>query len=333
MFLLKVIKKMYYLFSKYRNILIRILQDYSKYKRNPEKKRINFKGWDCSLDLPWVKNFYFLDFFPNEYKEREISCYKPDVEFFTVFGDREMIKKSKAPIKIFWTGEDVQNNYTFFSDYCLSDSDLSIGFNPYINEKNYMRYPYWLLYYIKPDFSKDQIANFVKKINNARYEKTEFCSLIASHNEFIRQDIYNLISQFAKINCGGKLFHNDDCLKTDYADNKTEYLKKFMFNICPENTNVDGYVTEKLFQAFESGCIPIYNGGGNYLEPGIINPKAIVYYTKENENDVLEQVKELWTNEKVYIDFISQKRLFDNSVDFIYDLNMKVRQKILEIVK
>ena len=106
-----------------------------------------------------------------------------------------------------------------------------------------------------------------------------------------------------------------------------------MFNICPENTNVDGYVTEKLFQAFESGCIPIYNGGGNYLEPGIINPKAIVYYTKENENDVLEQVKELWTNEKAYRDFISQKRLFDNSVDFIYDLNMKVRQKILEIVK
>lgn len=90
---------------------------------------------------------------------------------------------------------------------------------------------------------------------------------------------------------------------------------------------------KNCFKHLQQGVFQFIMGGGNFLEPGIINPKAIVYYTKENENDVLEQVKELWTNEKAYRDFISQKRLFDNSVDFIYDLNMKVRQKILEIVK
>ena len=65
-----------------------------------------------------------------------------------------------------------------------------------------------------------------------------------------------------------------------------------MFNICPENTNVDGYVTEKLFQAFAAGCIPIYNGGGNFLEPGIINPKAIIYYTKEITEEELKAMQE-----------------------------------------
>ena len=40
---------------------------------------------------------------------------------------------------------------------------------------------------------------------------------------------------------------------------------------------VDAYVTEKIFDAFICDSIPLYAGGGDYLEPKLINPKAIIW--------------------------------------------------------
>ena len=50
-----------------------------------------------------------------------------------------------------------------------------------------------------------------------------------------------------------------------------KYVHEFKFNICPENRNVKDYVTEKLFEAFAAGAIPIYYGSDNNPEPEIIN--------------------------------------------------------------
>lgn len=36
-------------------------------------------------------------------------------------------------------------------------------------------------------------------------------------------------------------------------DDKMAYLRGFRFNICSDNFNADGYVTEKLFQYVEAG--------------------------------------------------------------------------------
>ena len=87
--------------------------------------------------------------------------------------------------------------------------------------------------------------------------------MVASHDRNgIRKDIMQLLNKIETVKSAGKIYHNDDTLFSKFNDNKLDYIHTFMFNICPENTNVDGYVTEKLFQAFAAGCIPIYNGGG-----------------------------------------------------------------------
>lgn len=44
-------------------------------------------------------------------------------------------------------------------------------------------------------------------------------------------------------------------------DSKNETLKNYKFSICYENaTNISGYITEKIFDCFFAGCIPIYLG-------------------------------------------------------------------------
>ena len=53
------------------------------------------------------------------------------------------------------------------------------------------------------------------------------------------------------------------CYKGACSD-KIETLKKYRFYICYENTcNKKGYVTEKIFDCFSAGCIPIYWGASN----------------------------------------------------------------------
>lgn len=46
--------------------------------------------------------------------------------------------------------------------------------------------------------------------------------------------------------------------------NKNEVLKSCKFNICYENVGeVTGYITEKIFDAFFAGCVPVYWGASN----------------------------------------------------------------------
>ncbi len=49
--------------------------------------------------------------------------------------------------------------------------------------------------------------------------------------------------------------------------NKRDVLKKYKFSICYENCkNVKGYITEKIFDCFFAGCIPVYWGADNITD-------------------------------------------------------------------
>ncbi len=51
------------------------------------------------------------------------------------------------------------------------------------------------------------------------------------------------------------------------CQNKLEVLKKYRFSICYENIkNQRGYITEKIFDCFAAGCVPIYLGASNIKE-------------------------------------------------------------------
>ena len=48
---------------------------------------------------------------------------------------------------------------------------------------------------------------------------------------------------------------------------KKEVLQKYKFAICYENAkDIDGYITEKIFDCFFAGCVPVYWGANNINE-------------------------------------------------------------------
>jgi hypothetical protein len=51
------------------------------------------------------------------------------------------------------------------------------------------------------------------------------------------------------------------------VDNKKKVMEKYKFSICYENAkDIPGYITEKIFDSFFAGCVPIYWGANNIFE-------------------------------------------------------------------
>ena len=51
------------------------------------------------------------------------------------------------------------------------------------------------------------------------------------------------------------------------VDNKKEVMEKYKFSICYENAkDITGYITEKIFDSFFAGCVPVYWGANNITD-------------------------------------------------------------------
>jgi len=125
------------------------------------------------------------------------------------------------------------------------------------------------------------------------------------------------------------LFHNNDDLKDLFGDDKLAWLRNYRFNLCPENSNAEGYCTEKLFEAIYSGCVPIYWGANQSPEPDVLNQNAILFAEIGRENDeLMKQIKLLNENESAYLEFSKQTRLKSNATDVIWDYFQNLEEKL-----
>lgn len=51
------------------------------------------------------------------------------------------------------------------------------------------------------------------------------------------------------------------------VENKIIIMEKYKFSICYENAkNIPGYITEKIFDSFFAGCVPVYWGANNITD-------------------------------------------------------------------
>jgi len=69
--------------------------------------------------------------------------------------------------------------------------------------------------------------------------------------------------------------------------NKFDVASQYRFQICPENINRPGYVTEKIFDAWACGCIPIWMGLDSL---SFLNPDAFIDATYKPLENVVGDV-------------------------------------------
>ena len=143
----------------------------------------------------------------------------------------------------------------------------------------------------------------------------------------------DLVAQIMPMSYPSDFRHNDDDMRGKFCDDKIAYLKQFKFNLCPENSNNRGYVTEKIFEAIKAGCVPIYWGNEGYPEPDILNPKAIVYLDKDNPEEGLTLLRKLNADQKAYDEFASQPRFLPGAADKIYAYYERLEEKLKVVLR
>lgn len=312
-------------FLKHKNEMDALCQE--QLERNKGRKIQYWNWWNDERTAYWLERFI---------ESRGIlKNTDKTVALCSVFGEREVLVRVKADVRIFFSGENLHNPYhTAYADYMLSGKkpfDLGIGFDEF-EADNYLRFPLWLIFLFEPDATEDDIRKRCENLNEPDISnKSRFCSLVARADWLgIRTQIYEGMSSIGSVDCASAFMHNDDRLKEEYGDDKREYLKQYRFNICPENTSAHGYVTEKLFESMISGCVPIY-WGTNYVD--IINPEVVLFWKKDGDNEeLLKRVQEMNADAKLYQAFASQPRLIPEAAEYVITAFKELDERIRELV-
>lgn len=264
---------------------------------------------------------------------------KPDLKvgMFSVFGDRGIIEKTNCDINLFYSAESLKNDtYWKYSDFMLTEKriNLSMGFEYFENER-YCRFPNWMdVFFVR----QDEVKAVCQRLRFPDVQnKNKFTACVCSHDRNgLRSEITDAFEIISKVSYPGKFRHNDDTLLNDYGDDKMAYLQQYIFNVCPENSNASGYVTEKIFQALNVGCIPVYWGSQNRPEPDVLNWDAMVLWNPggvEKNVDSLKLIEELMNSSKLMKEFLSQPRLLPTAEEYILDCMNDIEKKIVRLFK
>ena len=194
------------------------------------------------------------------YKEIDIefindsSC---DLIIKSVFIHNEKIWNTDFKKYIYWSGESYMPDE---SEYQTKKLYISTTINN-IDTNNNIYLPYVLF---SSHLYKGRLF-----VNNERKYLLAYCN---SHKVKEREDFYNLFIEktsdtlcHAYGKCCGKYKNTQQPrAEGNWCDiNLINIYKDYKFVIAMENKCLDGYVTEKIVNAFYSGAIPIYWGSSN----------------------------------------------------------------------
>lgn len=224
----------------------------------------------------------------------------PDYTISYNYSFEHLHPKYDSCVKIYYAQENIRTDFIVF-DY---------GLGNYITQEQdrFCRYVDFLSpYLINRDISKTREQNLSKYKNRKR-----FCAFIhkfGGRGFEVRDHFFEKLCSYKKVDAPGKWkfnMQNDplyESFSKHYADSygKIEFLTNYKFYLCFENSSYPGHITEKLFNTFEAGCIPIY-WGDTSLRCGL-GLKQVNKFKEINQRipDIPEHLIDFKFNPKAYI--------------------------------
>jgi hypothetical protein len=251
---------------------------------------------------------------------------KIDILICSCFGNINNLKNINARIKIFFYGENL-NKFKQYSNIKILQNtfDLIVGFKYTNLDEKIIRLPLWVTYY--PFYSFNNEENILKYLQDSYNKniniKNEYnlASLISNHdNNGIRTLISSEVKKYVDIVCPGKFNRNVDPIGPTCKD-KINFIKQTKFNICPENSEFEGYFTEKIFEALEAGCIPIY-WAIERPEKKILNENCYLWFDLHNIEKTREDIFNMIHNSNKYKNILLFNNTAEDEIKTIYN-NLK----------
>lgn len=209
-------------------MLRKVQQKYLYWKEIFDKRNIALqatKGHQVKL-YNWSKVYQQDLWLVKFIEERNLLKNKPKIKIglYSIFAPMWLNHFDNCNIRIFVERENLHKKsmqpwlHRFLDDQRIN---LSLGFD-YLNHSQYLRFPFWIMWSVfSPTATYKDIKAQIKRMNstlNHSYDNRKFCAFLCGHNDIGREEIFSQLSIIDKVDCDGKLFHNNDDLKTLYND-------------------------------------------------------------------------------------------------------------------
>lgn len=235
-----------------------------------------------------VSDNFFIDILRKKFNV-SINHGNPDFLFCSIFGDKSL---SFSCTKILFMGENATPDFNMF--------DYALGFDWISFDDRYFRLPLYRLYMSDEDRKPHDVNFFAAEAQN----KTGFCNFLYSNNRCahcMREQFFDILSKYKKVDSGGNVRNNIGYR----VDDKQAWQRAYKFSIAFENSLKFGYSTEKLYDALRAHTVPIY--WGNPFVGREFNTKRFInVHDYASLDDVIEQVRELDNNPKLFLEVLSE---------------------------
>lgn len=218
----------------------------------------------------------------------------PDFVFCSCFNFK--VLNYNCP-RIFFTGECIFPDFNIY--------DYALGFNNFTYQDRYMRFPLWLFYEKSVELAKKKYLLAEKEI----LAKKKFCNFVVSNSEGAeeRKTLFEALNSYKRVDSAGKYLNN---MGVRCAD-KLDFQKDYKFSCAFENYKYDGYITEKIMDAFAAGTIPIYFGTDCISKE--FNPKSFINYNDfSSPKELVEYVKKIDSDDEAFLRIIHEPVFSEN---------------------
>ena len=267
----------------------------------------NIENFDAIvfMDFPTFKNKYFKQLINNKFKNLYLFICECEI----IRSDNWNLKNHKYFKKIFtWNDKFVDNKKYFKANFSYKIPD-KVEFN--IKDKNKL-----CTMIAGNKFSYHPLELYTERVNAIRwFEENHPEDFDLYGIGWDRYHFKGILSKLNRFNVLTKLLKPKYPSYKGSVKSKREVLQKYKFAICYENArNIPGYITEKIFDCFFAGCIPVYWGAPNvtehipeniFIDRRNFNTYEELYkYLKNMSNEeymnYLEAIKNFIKSDKIY---------------------------------
>jgi hypothetical protein len=159
--------------------------------------------------------------------------------------------------------------------------------------------------------------------------KSKFCAYMYSNPVPFRDSFYDALCKYKPVDALGSCRSNkprnkttrilyDPLIVTYYEDAIKQY-EKYKFVIAIENSQLNGYITEKLVNPFLANSVPIYLGAPDVLSE-YFNPKAMIHVRDfKTYDDCVGFIKQVDQDKDLYEAYLNEPLFLNNELPPYFD--------------
>jgi len=190
---------------------------------------------------------------------------------------------------------------------------------------------------LPPNFSRKDALQLMA-------QKTKFCAFLYSNPVAFRDQFFHDMAKYykpadalgcccnpqSKPRCETDRLAYNGMIETFYDTAVTKY-EPYKFVIAFENSDISGYITEKLVNPVLARAIPIYFGAPDIFSDGVFNPKSMIHVRDFPSYEAcIAHVKKVDETPELYLDYLQQPLFVGNKLPHFFDSDYLL-QKFIDV--